>query len=403
MTDSAPAHSRLSPSKAHTWTECTAALGYIRQLDAAGELPPERVGKAAIEGTLAHSVCEAMLKGETPPANATREMLDHGRGYHDFCTEVMGHKNQIVAVGIESRIPLYYLPAEKGTVDFWCINRRGLHLVDYKFGYGEVESTENRQMAIYARSLIESGLIDPILWEARDDTKVTMTIFQPRLPNETVTWRVTWKELREFTDRYVTQAAKDILGEASTLVFKASEKICKFCRAQAKCEAYNRSMLNDFDEIVPTFTQQAEVPEITAFSNDRLAELYPTLDKVDELIKAIREHVQGMVLSGKPMKGLKVVLSKGGHRRWTDESAAEKVLTGLGLSWDEAHVTSLISPAQAEKATKGKKGPKIIEMNQLMIKPPGSPIVVPENDPRPAHVDDASKDFDGIVDTEEFV
>jgi hypothetical protein len=248
MSDTTPEHSRLSPSKAHTWTECTAALAFVKANE--HRLPPDRPGPSAMEGTKAHTVAEYLLLGKDPPKWATKEMLRHGKAYAEFCHDVMGPKRDVIRWGAEFRAPLYYLPSERGTVDFHALTKNGAHLVDYKYGYDPVESENNLQMAIYARSLIEFAFDG--FWEAlpADDYPVTMTIFQPRLEQDHVTWTTTWGELKKFTDEWITPKAAAILrGDPG--VFKCGPKICKWCRGTAICETYNNGMLEDFkDEVL---------------------------------------------------------------------------------------------------------------------------------------------------------
>ena len=91
------------------------------------------------------------------------------------------------------------------------------------------------------------------------------------------------------------------------------------------------------------------------------------------------------------------MLSRGGHRRWTDPAEAGKLLLSCGLPHDEVYPPSdVITPAVAEKLTDKMKGPKMIEMQRLIIKPPGSPRAVPESDPRKAYENDMTSDFAGI-------
>jgi len=392
--DTAPEHSRLSPSKAHTWTECTAALAFVKANE--HRLPPERPGPSAVEGTKAHKVAECLLLGEPVPDYANKDMLRHGKAYADFCHEVMGPKPHVIRWAPEQRIPLYYLKSERGTVDFHAVTKTGIHLVDYKYGYDPVESVNNLQMAIYARSLIEDLYVDTFWDESpKDDHMVTMSIFQPRIGVEPQTWKITWKELLKFTDERITLKAVSILkGEPG--VFKCAPKVCKFCRGTAICEAYNNAMLDDFKDEVDMAVNH-EQPKLTSdITDERLVALFVNRDKLTTYLKEVEKFVNGRLASGMKLPGVKQILSKGGHRKWTDEAAAAKLLLDLKLPYDEVYETSVITPAVAEKLTDKMKGPKMIELQRLIIKPPGSPMAVAESDPRPAVADliDDFKDVD---------
>ena len=390
--DSAPEHSRLSPSKAHTWTECTAALAFVKANE--HRLPPDRPGPSAIEGTKAHTVAEYLLLGKPTPDYATKDMLRHGKAYAEFCRDMMGPERDIIRWAPEQRIPLYYLPAERGTVDFHALTKTAIHLVDYKYGYDPVESRDNLQMAIYARSLIHE-MFDGFWHDLPSpDFPVTMTIFQPRIDKDIDTWRITWGELLKFTDDRITPKAASILrGDPG--VFKCGPKVCKFCRGTSICDAYNEAMLEDFKEEIEQAVQGEQPVLKPDLTDERLVRLFTNRGKLEIYIKELEKAVNGRLGAGHKLPGLKRVLSRGGHRRWTDETAAGKLLLDLKLPYDDVYESSLITPAAAEKLTDKMKGPKMIELQRLIMKPPGSPMAVPESDPRPA-VADMIDDFAGI-------
>ena len=392
--DTTPKHSRLSPSKAHTWTECTAALAFVKANE--HRLPPDESGPSAIEGTKAHTVAEYLLLGKPSPKWASKEMLRHGQAYAEFCHEVMGPKRDVIRWGAEFRAPLYYLPSERGTVDFHAITKGGVHLVDYKYGYDPVESENNLQMAIYARSLIESMFDGFWMDLPADSYPVTMTIFQPRLEQDHVTWTTNWGELKKFTDERITPKAAAILrGDPG--VFKCGPKICKWCRGAAICETYNNAMLEDFKSEVLEVLEGNTLPAASTITDERLAQVFINRDKLLDWLKEIEKFVSARLISGKALPGVKLVLSRGGHRRWTDPVAAGKLLLSLNLPHDEVYPPSdVITPAVAEKLTDKMKGAKMIELQRLIIKPLGSPVAVPESDPRKTYQSDLTGDFAGV-------
>lgn len=391
--DKAPEHSRLSPSKSHTWAYCTASIPFINaNLD---RIPPERPGPSAIEGTKAHTVAECLVLGRPTPKYATKDMLRHGKAYAEFVHQVKGPKAGVLGWGVEYRAPLYYLKSERGTVDFYANTATGLHLVDYKYGYDPVSSVENTQMAIYARSLAEAECDGMYMPELQDDSVITMTIFQPRIDADITTWRTTWKELREFTDRLITPKAASILnGDKGE--FMCSEKICKYCRAMAICDKYSEGMLSDFKGEIETVVKGEDLPDVSTISDERVAAIFANSDKLTTWLKGVYKYTEERFLFGMKVPGLKLVLSKGGHRKWTDEAAAAKLLLGLKIPYDEVYPPAdIVTPAQAEKLTHNHKGEAMIELQRLIFKPKGSPIVVLESDPRKACEENPLDDFAG--------
>ena len=394
MTPPAPQHSRLSPSKSHTWTQCTAAIPFINAN--ADRLPPDKAGPAAEEGTKAHTVAEYLLVGKEPPSYATPDMLRHGKAYAEFCRQTMGPQRDVYSWGVEYRAPLYYLKSERGTVDFYAATKNGLHLVDYKYGYHEVSSVENTQMAIYARSLGESlcdGLFAPVL---ADDSVITITIFQPRIGGEPVTWGTTWGELRTFTDAHITAKAASILS-GDPGVFVCAPEVCLYCRAAPICDAYNASLLEDFaEEVEAVAVTGFELPHVSAISDERLVRIFANRDKLTNWIKVVEAFIAGRLKAGMKLPGVKLVMSKGAHRKWLDAEAAGKLLLSTGLAYDEVYPPSdVITPAQAEKLTDKMKGEKMIALQRMIVKPQGSPMAVLESDPRKPFETNLENDFAG--------
>ncbi|MDO4212400.1 MAG: DUF2800 domain-containing protein, partial [Bacteroidales bacterium] len=182
------AHAFLSPSAAHRWLHCTAAPRIEAEL-------PDKAGKAAAEGTLAHAICEAYVlsahsnyknglplevdpdhaaiffrerNADYPNANDeglpwendelySPEMLDHAAAYatevmrvfgdvHQFCNDPELHVE--VKTHLDSFIT--YKGQCFGTIDCCIIADKELHIIDFKYGKGvEVSAEENPQMMIY--------------------------------------------------------------------------------------------------------------------------------------------------------------------------------------------------------------------------------------------------------------
>jgi hypothetical protein len=69
------------------------------------------------------------------------------------------------------------------------------------------------------------------------------------------------------------------------------------------------------------------------------------------------------------------------NRKWADEAEAETLLTGL--LGDDAYKKKLLTAPAAEKAL-GKE--KKAEIQALIVKPQGKPVLVPDDDKRPPMV-----------------
>ena len=162
-------------------------------------------------------------------------------------------------------------------------------------------------------------------------------------------------------------------------------------------------MLNDFKDVVEDVVHDAALPIADLITDERLVTIFNNRDRLTDWLKEIEKFVNGRMLSGKKLPGVKLVLSRGGHRRWTDPIKAGDLLLSLKLPFDDVFPPSdVITPAQAEKLTDKMKGPKKIELQRLIVKPPGRPIAVPENDPRTPYENDMTSDFAGVDLTEGF-
>jgi hypothetical protein len=156
-------------------------------------------------------------------------------------------------------------------------------------------------------------------------------------------------------------------------------------------------MLEDFKSEVLEVLEGNTLPAASTITDERLAQVFTNRDKLLDWIKEIEKFVTARLISGKNLPGVKLVLSRGGHRRWTDPAEAGKLLLSLNLPHDEVYPPSdVITPAVAEKLTDKMKGPKISELQRLIVKPPGSPMAVPESDPRKAYENDMTSDFAGV-------
>ena len=91
------------------------------------------------------------------------------------------------------------------------------------------------------------------------------------------------------------------------------------------------------------------------------------------------------LMAGAAPMGFKLVEGRS-NRTWVDEEAALKLLNNH-LTIDELRPRAdLISPAQAEKALKGRELSTKFEnkLQGLITRPEGTPTLAPEDDKRPA-------------------
>lgn len=388
-----PEHSILAPSAAVRWTTCTASVPFLEEN--ADRFPANTDSDASREGTLAHSVGEAILRGQPIPVGCDPDMVRHCTDYANFCRETITEDSDW---HVELRVPLYYYPKQKGTMDFVCISPAGIAVRDLKYGYGEVDSEYNLQLSIYARSHIEQQLsnllfVHPLWAKVNDDTPVSLGIFQPRLQGAPKVWTVTLGELRQFTDDKITPPAQSIL-KGDPGVFAPSDKACKFCPARKAgiCEAHNAWLLDGLPDFEPLLKGKEVKP--SAVAPEQVKELLDRAPKILKFFKDLGDYALEMTKAGKGEQfGRKLVASKGGHRYWSDEKAASLLLQKV-LPYDQVWSQKIISPAQAEDLVKDKE--VLDKLQTQVVKPAGGPTLAPLDDPRPTWGSETDDHFSDV-------
>lgn len=359
-------HSLLGASKAHRWMQCPASV----QLEAT--FPNEESFYAA-EGTAAHDLAEMCLNAQKPPESyigveingftVDAEMAHHVATYVDYCNAQEGTKEY------EKRVD-YSTWAEGGfgTADCVIINEGMCHVVDLKYGQGvKVSAQRNEQLMLYGLGAA---------FDADQEVDfVQMTIVQPRL-DHIDTYSIRTKDLYEWAQQKVKPAARRVF--APDPEFNPSPKACKFCKAKATCRAlakHNYELtLSSFDNLEAPLVVQ--VPH--TLNVEEIGHLLPKMDALIGWAKGVQSHAHQLLLDGGILPDYKLVEGRS-TRKWVDDELAEEAL--IPILGDDAFVSKLVSPAQAEKLL-GKA--KAEEVSRLWHKPNGKPSLAPESDPRPA-------------------
>lgn len=382
----------LQASFADTWATCTAAPRFIWEN---WDRIPQQDTEYSIEGTQAHKVCECLLREEPQPLGATPEMVEHALSYKEFIDSLLAPLVSPMTF-VELKMPLYYQIERNAYADFIAVDGSTLHVVDYKYGFTPVHAQEKRQIAIYAMCAVRAleGLVD-----FHDSTVVGMHIFQPRVDGPS-SWTLTLRELREWLAEHVDPAVLTVLypndPDAKPPVFSPGDDTCRWCPASAICTARAQWLVEDLPTISALVTDPQGVledpTEVVGFAppetldESHLRAAMSVAGSLRKWLDDIEAHVKASILDGKPVTGWKVVEGRG-SRAYADESQAEKFLK-TRLKQDAYQPRKLISPAQAEKALKGKLTPRTQKtFDSLVIRREGGPTLVPETDKRPALAD----------------
>lgn len=240
-------HARVSPSSLKRILACPSSL----LLNEGVEKP---VSKAAIQGTIAHEVCEYYLRRSfnlpvdtqlKDIKNKTSKHLECAVKYTEFANMIKADLQKTtkgnVEVLVESKVSLEALiPECWGTADVIFISSTKLAVLDYKYGQVKVDVDKNEQLQAYAL-----GAYLELPKEARERIRsVDMYIYQPNVEKP-------YSKTSYSVDSLLSWAkeAKPIVKEAleGTTKAKAGDH-CMFCAVKDSCHTRKESLerKNDF-------------------------------------------------------------------------------------------------------------------------------------------------------------
>lgn len=376
----------LSPSAASRWLTCTASPRFIMENE-------HRIGSTDtvwnVEGDMAHAVANAVLLGrEIPktsrdkviPKDKLPEMLKHAKGFKEFVDEP-----GIESLHSELKVALWYMPARSGYVDAAVIgSNRGVsvRIIDLKYGQGvAVGAEENEQMAIYARSWVEQM---NSRYSVFPEEIFELAIYQPRIrEGEKISiWRLTWAELKEFTDNIERIAKKIIAGVDEE--FRPSPEACRFCpmKKPAKgppCPAYTEWTGAGQAIVFSDVNPREVMTDLRQFDEQTLRRIAANRNKIKTFVDDVYKAFYGEAVSGKIPEGFKLVRGKG-SRSWDDpQKAADFLELMFG---DEAQTEPKLKTPKAIEDMMKAHGMKPSGLMPYIKKFEGGVLLVPVEDPR---------------------
>lgn len=373
-------HALLSASGASRWLKCPPSACLEDEL-------PDTTSEFAKEGTVAHEVCEILLRkhlGLIAMATATKninklkkddpfsdEMIDYANDYIDYITEKAKSDDAVILV--EEQLDFSkYVPEGFGTGDCIIVQDGVLTIIDFKYGKGvSVSAEDNPQMMLYALGAVEMfGFI-------YEFDKVEMCIFQPRIGNisesvETVEELIKWGELT------VIPTAK--LAFAGDGEFYAGDH-CRFCKLRNKCKYLAdyclETVKDEFEDLDGRLDKSLLAPEDIAMIIGRMK-------IVQNWLKDVESYAINGILEGTlDVPGYKVVEGRS-NRTYKDQDKVAVVLTANGYPESVLFEKKLLTITAMEKAV-GKKNFNTL-LADLIEKPKGKPTIVPLSDKRSTYI-----------------
>lgn len=372
------AHAILAPSGASRWLNCTPSA----RLEATF---PDKAGEIAREGTLAHSLGEMLLRYKLKQITKAifqrtckvieadklydASMQEHADAYSVFVLErfsdAQAHTKDAM-IHLEHKLNLTdYIPEGFGTSDAIIIADGVMDLIDLKYGKGvHVSAERNKQMMVYALGALRD--FDFIY----DIHTVRMTIFQPRIDNFS-SWDMPVADLREWAEKELKPRA--------ALAFEGKGEFvpgshCQFCRARAVCKAladYNLQLAKH------------EFRDPSLMTDDDITDVLARADMFTSWLKAVDEYaLDEAVTNNKKWPGFKLVEGRS-NRTYTDANLVAVKLLGAGFAENMIYKKEVLGITAMEKVLGKKEFQE--QLSNLIIKPPGKPTLVSENDKRPEY------------------
>ncbi len=382
-------HAIYPPSASHRWINCPGSIVL------APPEGPETDGRGSVyawEGTICHELsatclktnkrAEEFLHQEIEDVEITPELADAIQMYVD---EVKSTASDLGTKGglIETKVEI--IDDCWGTVDASLWNSQILAIIDAKFGKGVIVEVEgNTQLMIYAIGMLKALKAEgtPI------PETVMMKIVQPRTVNPVREWSIPTKELQEW--------ARDILAPATiklreqSVDCKAGEW-CRWCPVE-NCSVQTRSNLEKAAEAFAPFTT-VEMPEIDTSGSlvplEDMAKLALSFKQIGDWMSDVTAQLTTRALAGEDVPYWKMVAGRSVRKWGTEEAQLVEFLRGH----DIVAYKEVLKTAPAVEKEIGKKKAKEIALDNHIIKPEGTPTLVPETDKRPALAINVEKQF----------
>ena len=368
-------HARLSPSASHRWINCPGSVHLAEQC------PPQTGSAYTAEGTEAHALAELKLRkfNEEGTSDFFDKKLEKSRSefeyycgemeeatdfYFDIVTEKLIEGGPDAELMIEQRFSLdKWVPDSFGSADAVIIAGHTIEVCDLKYGKGvKVNAVGNPQLRLYGLGAAE------LFGDLYDFDTVRVTIIQPRLDHVS-TEEISLAELRDWAEKWVAPAAK--LAMSNTDEVHCGDW-CQFCPAKAICRERAEANLE---------LARHDFKKPALLTDEEIGEILRQAEEVQKWVADVSAYALEQALAGKQYDGWKLVEGRS-IRKYADEIKVADTLRAAGYDDAMLYERKLNGITNMEKLV-GKK--KLTELlGNLLVKPAGKPVLVPESDKREA-------------------
>ena len=380
-------HARLSPSASHRWINCPGSVHLAEQC------PPQTGSAYTAEGTEAHALAELKLRkfNEEGTGDFFDKKLEKARSefeyycgemeeatdfYFDIVTEKLIEGGPDAELMIEQRFSLdKWVPDSFGSADAVIIAGHTIEVCDLKYGKGvKVDAVGNPQLRLYGLGAAE------LFGDLYDFDTVRVTIIQPRLDHVS-TEEISLAELRDWAEKWVAPAAK--LAMSNTDEVHCGDW-CQFCPAKAICRERAEANLE---------LARHDFKKPALLTDEEIGEILRQAEEVQKWVADVSAYALEQALAGKQYDGWKLVEGRS-IRKYADEIKVADTLKAAGFDEALLYERKLNGITNMEKLVGKKKLTEIL--GDLLVKPAGKPVLVPESDKREAikTAESAKSDFD---------
>lgn len=368
-------HARLSPSASHRWINCPGSVHLAEQC------PPQTGSAYTAEGTEAHALAELKLRkfNEEGTGDFFDKQLEKARSefeyycgemeeatdfYFDIVTEKLIQGGPDAELMIEQRFSLdKWVPDSFGSADAVIIAGHTIEVCDLKYGKGvKVDAVGNPQLRLYGLGAAE------LFGDLYDFDTVRVTIIQPRLDHVS-TEEISLEDLRAWAESEVAPKAQMAMNNSE--VVQCGEW-CQFCPAKAICRARADANLE---------LARHDFKKPALLTDEEIGEILRQAEEVQKWVADVSAYALEQALAGKQYEGWKLVEGRS-IRKYADEIKVADTLKAAGFDEALLYERKLNGITNMEKLV-GKK--KLTELlGNLLVKPAGRPVLVPESDKREA-------------------
>lgn len=373
------AHALLGASKAEQWINCPPSARLQDNV-------AEKRSEYAAEGTVAHELAEIKLRRRILPCDSKErkrldialekimansfygpEMEEAVQRYVELVEErfmeAKARSSDAIALLEEHLDFTEWVPDGYGIGDVVLIADGVLEVIDLKYGKGvPVSAHENPQIRLYGLGAwSEYNYLYAI-------DEVRMTIIQPRLDSIS-TDSMTVQDLLSWADAVVKPAAEQAYaGEGE---FKPGEH-CRWCKVKGNCRARA-------EENMMALAYEFREPSLLT-----MGEIGPLLFVAEQLnawAKDVKDYAYEQALKGNKVPQWKLVSGRSNRAITAKEDVIKAFEAAKLESTKYLKPQELLGVGELEKRIGKKELAALI--GDLIIKPEGKPVLVPETDKRP--------------------